>query len=1367
MLTVAEPPLVAPLSYEVPNNWPLKPSGLGVNDEFRLLFLTAASTAATSASIYHYNNFVQGTNVLDHENPDPTIRALRGEFRALVSTEDVDARDNTSTTGTGVAIYWLGGAKVADDYGDFYDGSWDSAVARNETGAEDSGNISQIWTGSGNDGTEYFDGTTSRALGSGGTASSGPRFGRLSPSPVAPLSHDNDEDPGTSLPIYAISPVFKVVDQGAPSTQTVPGNWLLIPSAQSSAGDQFRLLFVTSGQRDGTSANIADYNLFVQTHAGSGHEAIRPYRNEFRALASTGAVDAQDNAAVTYTASDTGVAIYVLSVDASGAFDGAKVADDYEDLCDGLGWDSNARKDESGASNSANDIVWTGTIDVNDECVGRNGRELGSAQPGVGSASAAGAPLRFNLDLGSSNTRHLYGLSPVFTVSSAPTPPEAPVVSEVTDLSARVTWTEPSFTGAFPIFQYGVRARRCLSDLDAPCTSWTGWGYVTNTGASARSHVITTYGDDKGTADTADDEDLNLAPETRYQVRVDARSRDDKGTTDTADDETVYSGWSEPTEFITTPAQTDYDTDDDGLIEVGTLAQLNAIRYDLDGDGVVTDNALTTSVNEADEYALGFPFPTDDQCDDPNTSATTETCTGYELTADLDFDTNGSGAADSGDTYWNGGAGWLPIGRFTAVFEGNGHTIANLFIDRSATDGVGLFGAVVGAVRNLGLADADVTGRDATGALAGTLVRSGAISASWSTGSVTGGDGVGGLVGESGFNAEIIASYAAVSVTGVYDSVSFAGGEQVGGLVGGVRGGSVTASYATGSVDGDYDVGGLVGYNFRGTITASYATGRVGVAEDVGGLVGRALQGTVTNSYFDAQTTERVFGLGADDDGSGTNADNNVVDSGETNSLPGNTTAELQGPTGYTGIYADWNLDLDGDSTDDDPWDFGADFNYPALKVDFNGDGTPTYAEFGVQRGVAPPAMLLAASGLDTSNEAILVVTWSAPTFGNPAAPTGYQYRYSSDAGATWDPDWPSAETDTNWLDADTRTFTIPAPLAHRYEIEVRAVYAAPLPLSQASRTVGGGTDYDADDDGLIEVGTLAQLNAIRWDYDGDGVVTDDSGTSIDEAASYAAAFPSPAFGMGCPLADHDSDPGTDPQPACTGYELTADLDFDENGDDSRNDTYNTGSGWDPIGSFARGYFEATFDGNGHTISNLFISRSATDYVGLFGETIGTLRNLGLEDVDVTGQDYVGALAGWSNGIITHSWATGGVAGRDNIGGLIGEMGQFRGNITSSSYAGVSVSGADNVGGLVGHVANGNVMATYATGSVTGTEWVGGLAGYNNEGAITASYATGSVSGTENVGGLVGGWSDFFGATITDSYFDGVTAGRVFGVGQR
>ena len=68
-------------------------------------------------------------------------------------------------------------------------------------------------------------------------------------------------------------------------------------------------------------------------------------------------------------------------------------------------------------------------------------------------------------------------------------------------------------------------------------------------------------------------------------------------------------------------------------------------------------------------------------------------CTGYELVSDLDFDTNGSGAPDEGDEYWNDGRGWAPIGQssgfgfhedasFRATFDGSGHVISNLFIDR-------------------------------------------------------------------------------------------------------------------------------------------------------------------------------------------------------------------------------------------------------------------------------------------------------------------------------------------------------------------------------------------------------------------------------------------------------------------------------------------------------------------------------------------------------------------------------------------------------------------------------------------------------------------------------------------------------------
>ena len=54
-------------------------------------------------------------------------------------------------------------------------------------------------------------------------------------------------------------------------------------------------------------------------------------------------------------------------------------------------------------------------------------------------------------------------------------------------------------------------------------------------------------------------------------------------------------------------------------------------------------------------------------------------------------------------------------------------------------------------------------------------------------------------------------------------------------------------------------------------------------------------------------------------------------------------------PTGYSGIYANWNLNLDGQAGGDNPWDFGGTSAYPKLKVDFNNDGTATTSEFGSQ----------------------------------------------------------------------------------------------------------------------------------------------------------------------------------------------------------------------------------------------------------------------------------------------------------------------------------------------------------------------------------------------------------------------------------
>ena len=369
----------------------------------------------------------------------------------------------------------------------------------------------------------------------------------------------------------------------------------------------------------------------------------------------------------------------------------------------------------------------------------------------------------------------------------------------------------------------------------------------------------------------------------------------------------------------------DYDADDDGLIEIDNLTRLDAVRHDLDGSGVV-------AVDDDDAYTLAFPGRRLDMgC--PNG------CNGYELTADLNFDTSGDGAADAADTFWNDGKGWRPIPTYDGVFEGNGHALHNLFISRADEDDVGLFSEIFwdSVVRNLGLVDVDVVGNDVVGALAGLLW--GRVTASFATGKVTGVAAVGGLIGASvPYPSYISASYAAVQVTGAY---------HVGGLTGTNRG-YVRAAYTTGRVSGTENVGRLVGWNFDGGfITASYATGRVTVADGGkgGGLVG--LGYSIHNSYWDSDSGPDAGGIGQ------------------------KTRAQLQAPTSYSGIYARWRLDVDKDFVRDAPWHFGTSSQYPALSWDLDSSGSATWQEFGYQVRESPTLTVATDTGQP-------VLTWTA-----------------------------------------------------------------------------------------------------------------------------------------------------------------------------------------------------------------------------------------------------------------------------------------------------------------------------------------------------------------------------------------------------
>ena len=361
----------------------------------------------------------------------------------------------------------------------------------------------------------------------------------------------------------------------------------------------------------------------------------------------------------------------------------------------------------------------------------------------------------------------------------------------------------------------------------------------------------------------------------------------------------------------------DYDTNDNRLIEIDSLAKLNAIRYDLNGDGTVDSAGDQTS------YDAGFANALSAQCPSG--------CLGYELTANLNFDSDGDGDVDINDhsgAYWDSGAGWTPIGTFSApyaaTFHGNGHTISNLFISRS-TGYTGLFGNMDNVrLSNLGLVNANVTGGNFTGGIAGRIAHSSSRAVNlYATGQVSGGTQVGLLVGFLG--GTLAASYTSGSVN--------ASAQHSGGLAGRLNGnGSVIASYSTASSTANQYGGGLVGIFWDGStaVTASYATG----AASHGGLAGvNGNNAPITNSYYDSRTSGRT------DTGNG----------------EPKTTAELQSPTRYEGIYAQWNVNVDGVEGADDPWDFGSPRHYPALQVDFNGDGVATCREFGPQRCYTEP----------------------------------------------------------------------------------------------------------------------------------------------------------------------------------------------------------------------------------------------------------------------------------------------------------------------------------------------------------------------------------------------------------------------------
>ncbi|WP_369983124.1 hypothetical protein [Thalassolituus sp.] len=597
----------------------------------------------------------------------------------------------------------------------------------------------------------------------------------------------------------------------------------------------------------------------------------------------------------------------------------------------------------------------------------------------------------------------------------------------------------------------------------------------------------------------------------------------------------------------------DYDLDNDGLIEINDLADLNEIRNHLDGTALYGDSA-------------GCPE---------------EGCNGFELTTDLDFDTNSDGQMNELDTYWNDGKGWSPIGTqpstFSGHFDGNGHQIRNLYVQPTYPYTAGLFGHISGKptqitnIRRLVISGPlnKVTGLRDAGILAGVanytaldqiLVTGVVISLSSqqpSSGSV------GGVVGRLMYSTG----------TNLFSSVDIFGGSERGSLIGDASNSSLSSSIATGYVEREY----LDSVNvFR-----------------AGSLLGDGNSSTTLNSVYWT----------------------NDVSGGAASRYPnsnyfGTSLRQLQCPTSATNTSCLTELTL-FNGWDSTTWDFGDSEQLPALVIrgityrDSDGDGLLDIDdEF---------PTLFAASQDSDADGFIDTYSW------------GCDLTCQTESGLILDA-FPNSEA--AWQDGDLDGLVD----AWGSDCDVSCQAQSGLTLDtypEDSDNDGtpnpddiddnddGVLDADSDSDGLIEIRTVEELNAIRFALDGAGRRINSIG-ELDTSGCPAAVFQGRMSNR------------------CHGYELVSDINFDTNNDDiinSEDRFWNDGLGWEPIGWW-RYKFTGDFDGNGHQIRNLYTNRSG--YASLFGFISGTesnpitIKRLAITgpNTSLTGTSYLGLLAG-------------------------------------------------------------------------------------------------------------------------------------------
>ncbi|MEX8518616.1 MAG: GLUG motif-containing protein [Leptothrix sp. (in: b-proteobacteria)] len=671
---------------------------------------------------------------------------------------------------------------------------------------------------------------------------------------------------------------------------------------------------------------------------------------------------------------------------------------------------------------------------------------------------------------------------------------------------------------------------------------------------------------------------------------------------------------------------------------------------------------------------------------------------------------------------WNGGAGFVPVGNgstaFSGIFDGLGHTISGLNINRLGTDQVGLFGVgdSSAVVRNVGLAGASVSGKNFVGALMGSnhgsvansyadaAILANVASVSYIGGLVGLNDGsiagshvggsvraeatydvrVGGLVGGNIGQGSISGSHSTAAVTINNNGVATPDAPTLGGLAG-INDGSITNSYATGAVTNGN--GGLVGLN-NGSISASHASGSVSGGSNLGGLVGLNT-GSIADSYAE---TGAITGLDNIGGLVGLSTSTGSIARSHAN---GNVSASRWMVGGLVGVnqgsISDSQADIGTVSSSD--W-FG--HSMAGGLVGYNsGSITGSQATGNVSGPSAEVGGLVGKSegtGASISNSH---ASGAVAGGGNTGGLVGFNTGAISVSDASG--------TVTSGGD----------------NIGGLVGYNESGASIAASHSTGNATGHTG-------VGGLAGVNR--------GSVSDSSATgSVSAGEFWGGSSAGGLVGYNTGDISNSSAAGA---VTATGSNVGGLVGAADAGSVTNSHATGAAAGVSNVGGLI-GLSRVAISGSDATGA---ISGLGDNIGGLVGDNEGGSIGASHSSGNVTGHTGVGGLAGVNRGAISDSQATGSVTagefwGGSSAGGLVGWN---NGAISHSSAGGAVTAAGANVGGLIGVNDGGSISASHASGAVAGTDSVGGLIGYNNL-TITGSDASGAVSASgSNVGGLVG-----------------------------